>query len=214
MSWWNLGQHSGQMGTDLNLHQITCAFCGEEGNWELVHHAEKKKPNESQKLNFDTYKCGNCAGFVMVLWSAGDRLHAFKVLPWPLKFERHPEHWPEDIGRYWLQAKRNLVADNWDAAAVMAASAMQLALRSHGAQGKTFNEEVQDLAAKGLLPPIMVEWADEVRWLRNPAAHPQPGQNPTDSKDAQDVVRFLDFLLEYLLDQPHRINEYRGRKKP
>ena len=95
---------------------------------------------------------------------------------------------------------------------MMAASAMQLALRSFGAKGKTFNDEVKDLAAKGILPPIMVEWADEVRWLRNPATHPQPGQEPTDPKDATDVVRFLGYLLEYLLDLPHQINEYRERR--
>ena len=214
MSWWNLGQHSGYDGSNLEVWHITCAFCGENGNWKLEHHAEKKKPNDEQRLNFDTLKCGNCAGYVMVLWSAGDRLHNYKVLPWPLKLDRHPEHWPGDIGRYWLQAKKNLAEENWDAAAVMAASAMQLALRSKGAEGKTFNQEVKDLTEKGVLPPIMVEWADEVRWLRNPAAHPQPGQEETDPKDAQDVVRFLDFLLECLLDLPHRINEYRGRKDP
>jgi len=37
---------------------ITCAFCGEHGNWKLEHHAEKKKPNEQKRLNFDTLKCG------------------------------------------------------------------------------------------------------------------------------------------------------------
>jgi hypothetical protein len=210
MSWWTLGQHNGYEGTQLADWRITCAFCGEDGNWELEHHAEKKKPNEDQRLNFDTLKCGNCSGYVLVLWSAGERLHDYKVLPWPLRYNRHPEHWPDDIGRYW----KSLAAENWDAAAVMAASAMQLALRSKDAEGKTFDQEVKNLADKGVLPPIMVEWANEVRWLRNPSAHPQPGQEETSPQDAQEVVRFLDFLLEYLLDLPHRINEYRGRKAP
>lgn len=212
MSWWDLGEWSGHMGTSLANYKITCAFCGERGNWELAYHAEKKKPNSRKTINFDTLKCGNCAAFAMVLWSAGDQLHDYKVLPWPLTRETFPEHWPAEIGRYWLQAKRNIDQENWDAAAIMAGSAMQLALRSNGANGNTFQEEVKDLAAKGILPPIIVEWADEVRWLRNPAAHPSPGQGPTDPRDANDVVRFLDFLLEYLLDLPHRINAYRERK--
>ena len=212
MSWWSLGQHSGYRGDELAQWRITCAFCGEKGNWGLEHHSEKKKPNGEQKLNFDTLRCGNCAGYVMVLWSAGDRLHDYKVLPWPLNYENHPDHWPPDIGRYWIQAKRNLADENWDAAAIMAASAMQLALRTEGAEGKTLNEEVKDLAAKSILPPIMVEWADEVRWLRNPLAHPKPAQEAADPQDVRDVVKFLDFLLEYLLDLPHQINKYRGRK--
>src|SRR5262245_49873338 len=104
----------------------------------------------------------------MVLWSASSGLHAYKVLPWAQQYSQHPQHWPDDIGRYWLQAKRNLVDENWDASVVMAGSAMQLALRAKGASGGTLHRETKDLVAKGILPPIMAEWADEVRWLRNP----------------------------------------------
>jgi hypothetical protein len=86
MSWWSLGEGVGQMGTELADWRIACAFCGETGNWGLEHHAEKKKPNEAKRLNFDTLKCGNCGGYVMVLWSAGHGLHDYKVLSWPLKY--------------------------------------------------------------------------------------------------------------------------------
>ena len=71
----------------------------------------------------------------MVLWSASEYghvhgLHDYRVLPWPLKLEKYPEHWPEQVGRYWLQAKRNIRDENWDAAAVMARSALQITLRA------------------------------------------------------------------------------------
>ena len=46
---------------------------------------------------------------------------------------------------------------------------------------------------------------------RNDSAHPQPEQDATDSHDAKDVVRFLDFLLEYLYDLPQQIKQYRER---
>jgi hypothetical protein len=215
-SWWDLGEGSGYQGVDLALYRITCPFCLEDGNFETAYHAEKKKPNSSKKLNFDTLKCGSCGGYVMVLWSssefgARDGLHSFKVLPWPLRYTKYPEHWPEEIGRYWLQAKRNLKDENWDAASLMARSALQLALRDHKAQGKTLKKEVEDLASKGILPPIMKDWSDNVRELGNVSAHPKPGQPATDPKDAKDVVEFLDFLLEYLYTLPHRIKEYQGR---
>ncbi len=191
MSWWSLGQSSGYDGSELGLWRIACAFCEEKRNWEIVTRVKKKKPNERQELYFDTYKYGNCAGYVMVLWSSGDRLHDYKVLPWSLSRNKYPEHWPNDIGRYWLQAKRNLDGENWDAAAMMAASALQLAFRSMGAKGGTFHQEVKHLTKEGVLPPVMEEWANEVRWLRNDAAHPEPGQEETDPEDAKDVVRFL-----------------------
>lgn len=210
-SWWELGEWSGQQGTQLALHQITCPFCMERGNFKIVHHAEKKKPNGSKVLNFDTLECGNCRGYVMCLWSASRNLHAFRVLPWPLKYEKYPEHWPEAVGRFWLQAKRSASTENWDATAVMARSAMQVALRNAGAQGANLKQEIDDLARKGLLPPIMKEWSDTLRELGNDSAHPTPGQPGTSARDAQDIVRYLDFLLEYLYDLPKQIADYRAR---
>jgi hypothetical protein len=217
-SWWQLGEGSGFDGSELALYKITCPFCMEKGNFKTSHHSEKKKPNSNKKLNFDTLECGNCKGFVMVLWSAneydyGNGLHDFRVLPWALKLENYPEHWPETIGRYWLQAKRNIRDGNWDAAALMARSAMQAALRDHNAEGRNLKEEIDNLAIKGLLPPIMKEWSNQVRELGNDSAHPKPFQNPTDPRDASDIVRFLDFLLEYLYSLPYEIGQYRKREK-
>lgn len=215
MSWWSLGEGSGYHGNELGLYMITCPFCGEKGNFKTAFHAEKKKPNGNKILNFDTLECGNCKGYVMVLWSAsaglGRGLHSFRVLPWPLKFDSYPEHWPENIGRYWLQSKRNLSDENWDAAVVMARSALQIALRDHSASGSNLKKEIEDLALKGILPPIMKDWSDNIRELGNECAHPQPSQSPPDPQDAKDIVRFLDFLLEYLYDLPHQIKNYRER---
>lgn len=215
-SWWQLGEGYGYQGNELQFYRITCPFCMERGNFNRVFHAEKKKPNSKKKLNFDTFECGNCKGYVMVLWSAaeydfGPGIHDYHVLPWPFKLEKYPEHWPEDIGRYWLQAKRSIRDENWDAAAVMARSALQLALRNFEAQGKNLKQEIDDLAAKGILPPIMKEWSDHVRELGNVSAHPVPSQGPPSPQDARDIVSFLDFLLEYLYDLPHQIQQYRGR---
>jgi len=91
-SWWQLGEGSGYHGEELAIYQITCPFCLERGNFKTIFHVEKKKPNSDKKLNFDTLECGNCKRYVMVLWSAseyghGRRLHDYKVLPWPLKYE-------------------------------------------------------------------------------------------------------------------------------
>ena len=215
MSWWSLGEGSGHYGDYVG--RVTCAFCEEKGNFQLVHHEEKKQPNsKTKKLNFDTLQCGNCAGYVMVFWSKGEHsdLMDHRVLPWPVRIERAPEHWPEASGRYWLQAKRNLLDENWDATALMARSALQVALREQGASGKRLKDEVADLVGKGVLPPIMQEWSDEVRELGNDAAHPAPSQAPTEPQDARDVVEFMDLLFQFLYDLPDRIEKYRERRAP
>tara|TARA_Y100000296_G_scaffold85346_1_gene121025 strand:+ start:1542 stop:2192 length:651 start_codon:yes stop_codon:yes gene_type:complete len=212
-SWWDLGEWSGNTGKDLSTHSIECPFCSERGNFDTEHHAEKKQPNGNKVLNFDTLKCGNCASYVMVFWSAGHRLHSYKVLPWPLnKLEKYPEHWPEAVGRYWLQAKRNLKDGNWDAAALMARSSLQVSLREQKAKGNNLKQEIDHLAAEGILPKIIQEWAHNVRELGNDSAHPKPDQPATPPEDAKDIVGFMDYLFEYLYTLPKQIQEYRARK--
>jgi hypothetical protein len=216
-SWWELGEGFGFQGTKLELWKIQCPFCLEKGNFVLEHHSEKKKPNSDKKLNFDTYKCNSCAGYVLVLWSASEYglaggLYSMHVLPYPIKFEEAPEYWPEGVSRFWLQAHRCLQDDNWDAAAVMARSALQAALRNYKAEGRNLKQEIDDLGKKGILPPIIKDWSNNIRELGNDSAHPMPDQAPTAREDASEVVKFLDFLMEYLYTLPKRINDYRQRR--
>jgi hypothetical protein len=220
-SWWDLGEGIGYSGDKLEVWRITCAFCGEKGHFSLAYHGEKKKPNSDKRLNFDVYQCHNCMGFVHVLWSASEfasmrgGLYGYKVLPWPMAGKPEPsENWPDGMKRFWVQAHDSLANENWDAAAVMARSALQFVLREKGAKKGNLKSEVEDLAAKGVLHPLMAEWSHEVRELGNDSAHPEPAAPPTDPEDAKDIVNFLDFLLYYLYDLPKRISEYRKRNSP
>jgi hypothetical protein len=217
-SWWQLGEGMGFQGDQLEVWRITCAFCSEKGNFGLAFHGEKKKPSSSKRLNFDVYQCRNCMGFVHVLWSAAEfasgfqGLYGFTILPWAIGKAEPSENWPGAVQRFWTQAKDSLKGENWDAAAVMARSALQFALRDKGATGKNLKAEIEDLANKGILHPLMKDWSHEVRELANDSAHPDPKATPTESQDATDIVRFLDFLLLYLYDLPKEIGDYRQRR--
>jgi len=94
----------------------------------------------------------------------------------------------------------------------MARSSLQIALREHGATGRSLVKEIESLKEKGELPKNMVEWAHNVRELGNVSAHPEPGGRPTRPEDAKDIVAFLDYLLQYLYTLPQRIQQYRERR--
>jgi hypothetical protein len=113
---------------------------------------------------------------------------------------------------YWIEARRSIEGKNWTAAALMARSAIQLVARAKGATGKNLKEEIDDLADKSVILPIMKEWAHEVRVLANEGTHPKPGTKGTGEKDAKDVVEFLSFLMRVTYDLPHEIEEFRKRK--
>lgn len=158
-------------------------------------------------------------GIRLVLWSASEygafnSLYDFRVLPWPQKVEKFPEGWPATVGRFWLQAERSLRDENWDAAAVMARSSMQAALRDNGAKGASLKQEIENLATQGVLPPLMKDWSHELRELGNDSAHPDPGQAATTAQDAKDVVKFLGYMLTYLYNLPREVALYRQRKTP
>jgi hypothetical protein len=218
MSWWDFGEDAGYDGAELALYRIECAFCGAKGNFQCTHREAKKNPASDKTLNFDTFKCGNCGNFIMVFWSAAERvlsrpMHYFTTVPWARETTKFPEHWPKDVGRYWMQAQRSLESQNWDAASVMARSAIQLVMRYQKAKGANLKQEIEDLARQGVLPPIMEEWSHEVRELANDSAHPNPGTKGTNSNDARDVVRFLRVLLEVTYDLSHQIDQYRQRER-
>jgi hypothetical protein len=216
-SWWELGEGMGYSGNSPELWRITCAFCEEKGHFSLAFRGEKKKPNSKKCMYFDLYQCHNCAGFVHVLWSASEfgGLYSYHVLPWPLTGKRTPsENWPVGMRTFWIQAHDCLRSENWDAAAVMARSALQCVVRERGAKEGSLKSEVEDLATKGVLHPLMTEWSHEVRALGNESAHPEPTAAPTAPLDARDIVNFLDSLLFYLYDLPNQIAEYRKRKDP
>jgi hypothetical protein len=213
-SWWELGEHFGfGPSEELALYRIECPFCGEKGNFKYDYRVKKKQANGTKVLHFDTLKCGNCSGYVLVLWSGSTLggLHSFRVLPYPLKLSSAPDHWPKAVQVGWLEAQRALEGENWNSAAIMSRSAMQAALRGHKATGKDLKEEINDLGEKRLLPPLMVEWSHEVRELGNESTHMEPGDAGTDPQDARDIVEFLDYLLNYLYDLPKKIQEYRDR---
>jgi hypothetical protein len=204
---------------DSGDNQIACAFCGEKGNFETVQHLERQKPGGGRKqLHYDTLKCGHCGNYMFAFWSASSSghgassVHDYHVLPWHQSTSSYPKHWPQDVGNYWLEARRSIEGKNWTAAALMARSAVQLVARSHEAIGKNLKEEIDNLAAKGLILPSMRDFAHEVRVLANEGAHPQPGTAGTNEKDAKDVVKFLSFLMTVMYNLPKQIDDYRERK--
>ena len=161
-SWWQLGETSGLQGDKLDVWRLTCPFCNEKGNFSPAFHGEKKKSNSNKRLNFDVYQCRNCMGYVHVFWSAGEfgfpgrNLYSFHVLPWPLKAKPEPsENWPEGMKRFWIQAHDTLTNENWDAANLMARSALQFVVRERGAVGRNLKEQIDDLANKSVLHPLM-----------------------------------------------------------
>jgi hypothetical protein len=111
-------------------------------------------------------------------------------------------------------SQKKLNFDLYQCRNCMAYVHVQMTMRDKGAVGKDLYNEIEDLATKGDLPPLMKDWSHEVRVLGNDSAHPKPNAPPATPEDARDVVQFLDSLLLYLYDFPKKISDYRQRRNP
>ena len=142
----------------------------ESGNFETAFHAEKNKPNSRKKLNFDTLKCGNCSGYVMVLWSASEHgfdngLHDYKrpamaLEDQPASRSLAPERWPVLVAGQAQSCRRELGRAGNHGAISPAGH-----LRDQGASGDNLKKEIDGLTEKGVVPPVMSDWSHQVRQL-------------------------------------------------
>ncbi len=153
-----------------------------------------------------------------MLWSAAEfphkDIHGSVVMPRPLKGKPKPSpNWPPDMTRFRVQAHDSVAHENWDAANVMARSALQFVVRESGASGPNLKSQIDDLVAKRALHSLMGEWAHELRLLANESAHPNLAPAPPSPEDTRDILSFLDFLLYCLYDLPFEIQSFRQRRQ-
>ena len=198
-SWWDLGEHAGVSGPALHVGSITCPHCLRRGHFRV--------------------EFNDCVMSCFVLWSASTSggfsgMHDYQVYPPSLKDDpKAPEYWPTQVGSAWEQAHKAINTKSWDAAAAMAGRALQALTGGHfHAKPATLEKEIEELGGEGVLPVAMVEWAHEIRLLRNIGAHPDPSEESVDATDAKDIVEFLDYFITYALDLPKQISDYKARR--
>ena len=213
---WELGQWSGYRSLSELYSRMTCGYCGYEYGYDVLYSIEKERADQRRALIYEVLKCGNCANISLAIRNSGDRggLQNYVRIPHSTKHIKPPDTWPEDVGRLWLQAVKAIDSESWDGAAMLIRSCLQLSLRHAEATGDTLYKEIDSLVATGALPPLMKDWATEVRLLGNYSSHPKPGEAEVNSDAVKIAMRFLEFLLRYLFTLPVEIDRYRTSKTP
>jgi hypothetical protein len=218
-SWWELGEGAGVQGDRLYRSRIECPHCLRRGNFRIEYQSALQHGSTNKIMNFEVLKCNECVMSCFVMWSASTMgglhgHHGYVVFPNSLKTDRKaPQHWPSQIGSAWEQAHKAIGTKSWDAAAAMAGRALQAATRGHfKAKPGKLKSEIDELGERGILPTPMMEWAHEIRLLRNVGAHPDEEGIAVDAKDARDIVEFMDYFLVYALNLPRQIADYKKRR--
>lgn len=159
-------------------------------------------------------RCQNCEGIVYARFP-------FEVLPdggkrsdppifYPEIRSEAPEDYPLDVRENFSEALRSLNVNNPRAAVIMTRSALQAAMREHEARGGSLNEEIEDLAARHVLPESLKDWAHELRDGGNLVAHPEPGKH-VEMQDAKELSALAESIFEYMYVIPKELDRRRQR---
>jgi hypothetical protein len=97
-------------------------------------------------------------------------------------------------------------------AAALARRTVEVICLDKGASTKKkLNEQIDELFTNGVITKDIQEWAHEVRFLGNDAAHPT--KNEVSEEDAKDILELLESLCEVLYITPAKAAERKKKRE-
>ncbi|WP_164743070.1 DUF4145 domain-containing protein [Mesorhizobium sp. Z1-4] len=130
------------------------------------------------------------------------------VVRTPNEVSGTPGHLSEPVKKAFRSAERNFKAeDGEDAAAMLYRRSIDIAIREKHPEIKgNLAPRIAKLAEKGLIPPAMKEWADQIRLIGNDGAHEPEGVT---KEDLAPMRGFTEAFLRYFITIPFEVAKYR-----
>ena len=176
------------------MARFPCAGCGTPSQFNKF----ETRPWRNEYFAF--FVCVFCAQLLVATWAqTGDEESA--VIIWPVQRGRASSDIPDAVRPDLDEALRALNTGLWKSSLMAARGALQAAMRQQGAAGASLNDQIQDLAARHVVPPALADWAHEVRLAGNLAAHPAPGQAVAQA-EAEEVLALAESIFDYLYVVP------------
>jgi hypothetical protein len=154
----------------------------------------------------NVWGCNNCQGVVYAQTEAAGQLSEM----YPHVRSDAPPELPDDVRENLAEGIRSLNVNNPKAAVIMIRSALQASMRDKGAMGANLRDEIDDLAAKHVIPDALKDWAHEIRSGGNLVAHPSPGDK-VNAQDAHELMELAESIFEYLYVVPAEVARRRAR---
>ncbi len=127
---------------------------------------------------------------------------------WPAADARVSPDVPIQIAEVFQEAVLAQHAGCPRAAAVMARRTLEAITLDKGEAKGSLVDQLNNLALRGVLLPTLAEWSKEVRLMGNVGAHFDP-INSVSTKDAEDLISFVQELLRYLYELPADLSRRR-----
>lgn len=111
---------------------------------------------------------------------------------------------PEDVKKDYVEAARIFSRSPRGAAALLRLGLQKLC-KHLGEKGENINTDIRSLAAKNILPPLVVKVADTVRIAGNNAVHPGEMSDEDFDHVASKMFELLNFIVKKGISEPKEL---------
>ena len=192
-------------------NSIHCPSCGKSTALTERSRCEKRNKGGAVVATYSIAECNNCDFFVLVKRVSGAIV---KIHPDPLPDPVH-EKTPGFLKRDIEEAKKCFAVGCYRATSVMARRALQSCCFDKKAPDKNLKEQIDWLLSKQIITKDLRDWADEVRFTGNDAAHPpkKPEEDEEVScEDAHGILTLLEQFVNVLYVTPALATEMKEKR--
>jgi len=194
-----------------------CPHCGNNAHQEVVGKHNFQDPTSRDVTFYFLAKCETCER-PLLYQTAAQRLGIGVILAstfsatadellWPATTRLHPSVPPTVRTRY--EEAAGIRARSPNGFANQIRQALEAICRDRGLADGTLHNRLRQLAARGELPPVLVEMTDVLRMLGNMGSHDD--EESVDPAYVGAIDEFFRAVVEYVYVAPCRVAEFRAQ---
>ncbi|MEZ4309570.1 MAG: DUF4145 domain-containing protein [Polyangiaceae bacterium] len=207
--------------TEKNYLVVACEQCEADVRAEVVGAHEVKFFSEDFNAEFPHHLfslavCPSCEGVLMArqnfqMEGSPDEGYWMKpVRVWPRQERESTDKFPDIVRVSLDEAHRCHRASAFTASAVMAGRSLEGICLHFRTKDKTLSKGLKELLDKEVIDQRLFQWGEELRKLRNLAAH--ASAEKVSREDATDLLDFLNAICEYVFVLTPKFQSFMKRK--
>lgn len=170
-------------------------------------------PDEGPPTEYTFAYCSNCGKPSLFyredMGDGFDKDSYYRLYP---AQERHIGYrLPEVVRQSYEEAVRCESARSWMACVVMVGRTLEAVCKEFDPGARSILKGLKSMYDKGIISQELLDWANELRVLRNLGAHAT--SEPINRTDAKSALDFLQAIIEILYDLRPKFEDFRRRRK-